>query len=90
MVAEDKGPDGSQESLTYTLVDENPEAGGDDEESFTIDRATGQIRVGANAKLNFEASATPDTDDKAIYTITVRAADPSGHWRRPIHILGRR
>ena len=77
VVAEDKGADGSQESLTYTLVDGNPTTPGDPEESFTIDRAKGQIRVGADANLNFEADTSADADDQDEYIVTVRAADPS-------------
>ena len=38
VVAEDEGADGSQESLTYTLVDPDPNTAGHPEESFTIDR----------------------------------------------------
>ena len=73
--AEDKGPDGSQESLTYTLVDDDPPG---DEQYFTMDRSTGQIRVGPSAKLNYEPTATADVnDDKDSYTFMIRAADPS-------------
>ena len=77
VVAEDEGSDGEQEPLTYTLVDPNPSVDTDDEDAFTIDASTGQIRVGANAKLNFEADSSAVTDDADEYTVTVRAADPS-------------
>ena len=76
VVASDIGADGSQETLFYTLVDPNL-ASGDPEESFTIDRATGQIRVGADAKLNYEAATSADTQDRNEYVVTVRVADPS-------------
>ena len=55
--------DANGDTLTYTL-------GGDDASSFTIDRGTGQIRVG---------SASPDYEDSDDdgYEVTVTAADPS-------------
>ena len=53
--------DANGDTLTYTL-------GGDDASSFTIDRGTGQIRVGATS---------PDYETTASYTVTVTAKDPS-------------
>ena len=55
------------DTITYELVD--TAATGEDEESFTIDSATGQIRVKAGTMLNTEADDT--------YTVTVRAKDRS-------------
>ena len=52
--------------LTYTL-------GGTDEASFKIDKATGQLSVGA--KLDHEAGG--------VYTVTVTATDPSGAGSTP-------
>ena len=64
VVATDIGQDGRPEVLTYSLS-------GTDASSFDIDRATGQIKVGAGATLNFEDS------DNASHTVMVTAADPS-------------
>jgi hypothetical protein len=50
-------------ALTYTL-------GGADADSFDIGRSTGQITVGAETALDYEA--------RASYTVSVTAADPSG------------
>ena len=74
VVATDPGEFGP-EILTYTLVDPSPNAEGDDEDSFTIERASGQIRVGPDTMLNYEATAS--------YTVTVRAADPSDSASTP-------
>ena len=52
-----------QQVLIYALD-------GTDASSFTIDRRTGQVKVGAGTMLNYE---TKDT-----YTVTVMATDPSG------------
>ena len=51
-------------ALTYTL-------GGADAALFSIDAATGQIRVGAGTALDYEA-------DKNVYEVTVTAADSTG------------
>ena len=53
------------DTLTYTL------SGTDNDGSFTIDRTTGQIKVGAATTLNFEV------DNEKQYTVTVTATDPS-------------
>ena len=58
--------------LTYTL-------GGDDMNSFAIDRKTGQITVGAETKLNFESkdtyvvmvTATDSHEDSETITVTI-------------------
>ena len=52
------------DNLTYSLDS------GTDAKSFGIDRGTGQIRVGAGVKLDFEK--------KRSYNVTVTATDPSG------------
>ena len=57
--------DAQGDALTYTI------SGGADEASFDIDRATGQIMVGAGTMLDFEAA--PNT-----YTVMVTATGP-GH-----------
>ena len=51
----------TDETLTYSL-------GGADADSFTIDRATGQLRT----------KVALDTETKDTYTVTVTATDPSG------------
>ena len=66
VVAEDKDDD----ILTYTLVDPDPNVDTDDEDSFTIDWATGQLKT--KGKLNY------DVEDERTYTVTVRATDPAG------------
>ncbi len=55
--------DPDNDNLTYSLDS------GSDAKSFDIDRATGQIKVGAGVELDFE-------DDRS-YTVTVTAEDPS-------------
>ena len=55
--------DPDDDTLTYTL-------GGADADSFDIGRSTGQITVGAETALDYEA--------RASYTVSVTAADPSG------------
>ena len=64
VAATDIGQDGRPETLTYSLS-------GTDASSFDIDRATGQIKVGASATLDFEVDAN------ASFTVDVTAADPS-------------
>ena len=63
--------DDDEDVLTYTL------SGTDDDGLFTIDRGTGQIRVGTE---KFNASTdTPisEGNNAETYTVTVTAADPS-------------
>ena len=59
--------------LTYELVDGNLDSPGDDEELFTIDRGTGQIRVKSGTNINKEDTGNQDD----LYAVTVRAKDPS-------------
>ena len=58
-----KDPDPNEDALVYTLE-------GADAARFAIDRATGQIEVGAGTKLDYE---TKDT-----YMVTVRVTDSFG------------
>ncbi len=60
IIAPDTGV-GIPETLTYTL-------GGPDADSFTIDRATGQLTT----------KVALDKETKDTYTVTVTATDPSG------------
>ena len=60
-----KATDGDDDVLTYTL------SGGADKDAFSIDAATGQIKVGDGTKLNFES-------DKRTYEVEVMAADAFG------------
>ena len=62
VTATDIGENGSQEPLDYSLAD------GGDNDSFDIDVATGQIRVGAGTTLDFET--------KSSYMVKVTATDP--------------
>ena len=55
---------GDADRLIYTLS-------GPDDDLFTIDGSTGQIRVGPVAVLDHESAGRP-------YSVTVTAADPSG------------
>ena len=55
--------DNDGDRLTYTL-------GGNDNESFEIDQATGQITVGDDTDVDFEM--------KKVYMVTVTATDPAG------------
>ena len=77
-----KAEDDNGDNLTYAF-DTNPTAGektdavtvtvpDDNGATFDIDRSTGQITVGANTELNFEATAS--------YDVTVTATDPSGEF----------
>ena len=54
--------DPNNDRLAYTLS-------GPDADSFTVDRTTGQIRVGEGTVLNFESGVS--------YSVTLTAADPS-------------
>ena len=62
--------------LTYSMA-----TGGADNDSFTIDRATGQLMVGA-AGLDFEIPVDTDTGGATagdnIYVVTVKATDSHG------------
>ena len=59
--------DPNGDTLTYTL-------GGTDASVFTIDRRTGQIKVGAGTPLDFEDQSNTDHE----YDVEVTAKDPSG------------
>ena len=61
--------DPNGDTLTYSLDD------GTDAASFTIDRRTGQITVGAGTELDHETKET--------YTVMVTAADPSDSATSP-------
>ena len=65
--------DDDEDVLTYTL------SGDDDGGLFTIDRTTGQIRVGKDTTFN-ASTDTPITggNNAATYTVSVIATDPSG------------
>jgi len=68
LFAKDIGENGRQENLTYRLVDPVPaNTATDDEDFFTINGGTGQIRVKTGTMLNREAKPT--------YTVTVRVTD---------------
>ena len=56
--------DGDGDELTYTIT------GGDDQASFKIDMATGQLMVGDDTTLNYET--------KTSYKVEVTATDSSG------------
>ena len=58
-----KDPDPNEDALVYTLE-------GADAARFAIDRTTGQIEVGAEAKLDYETKTT--------YMVTVRVTDSFG------------
>ena len=58
------GDNAKADAVTVTVPDANGA-------TFDIDRATGQISVGASSELNYEAA--PNT-----YDVTVTATDPSG------------
>ena len=58
-----RATDRDGDPLTYALS-------GTDASSFTINSSSGQIMVGTGTMLDFE--------DKASYTVTVRATDPDG------------
>ena len=58
--------DANGDTLTYTL-------GGTDVSSFTIDRMTGQIKVGAETELDYEDASNTDHE----YEVQVTAKDPS-------------
>ncbi len=61
IAATDIGEDGSQEVLTYSVTPVT---------NFTIDSASGQLKLAAGTTLDAETTTT--------YIVTVRATDPSG------------
>ena len=70
--------DADNDILIYSIVEDAENApGASDDEKFTIDSSTGQLKV--NAKFDFE---TPNdvggTASDNVYVITVKAEDPSG------------
>ncbi len=66
--------DPQNDTLTYELVaSESPNDADDD--SFSIDKATGQISV--KSKLDADAARATDTA-AGVYKVIVRATDPSG------------
>ena len=65
VVASDEGADGTQETLRYSIDDDNAT-----EELFVLDSLSGQISVGDDASLNYEADANRS------YLVTVTATDP--------------
>ena len=82
-VREDADPDDSTNNTVGNLVAATDDDSGDenrldyslsggDVSHFRIDRDTGQIRVGAGIKLDFE--------DRDRYSVTVRATDPFGRF----------
>ena len=70
--ASDKGADGREETLFYTLSDDDlvPRV---EDTAFEIDSGTGQIKVKSNADIDFEDQ---DNDDHE-YKVVVTATDPS-------------
>ena len=64
-----RATDDDNDILTYSI------GTGGDNDSFTIDRATGQLMVGS-AGLDFESPADTGTDND--YVVTVTATDSSG------------
>ena len=57
--------DPDEDTLTYSI------SGGADMSAFTIDRGSGQLKVGKNTKLDYEGSQT-------TYVVEVTATDPFG------------
>ena len=57
--------DGDEDVLTYSL------SGGADKDAFAINQTSGQVKVGADTKLDFEGTQTN-------YTVEVKAEDPFG------------
>ena len=73
VVAMDKGADGTDENLFYSLAAATGVPATDDD-NFTIHSGTGQISVAAGAMLNHEDATNADRQ----YRVTVTAIDPSG------------
>ena len=71
--------DADGDVLIYSIVADADDTDTSDDEYFSIDRATGQLKV--KVKLNFEsaggATATDNCNDANECTVTVRATDPS-------------
>ena len=70
VAAEDEGRGGVQERLTYALTQ------GADQDEFTIDSSTGQLRLAAGTRLDFENST--DSGMNQVFDIIITATDPSG------------
>ena len=72
VTATDIGQGGMQEVLTYTITDD----ANNDEDLFTIDPASGQLKLAAATEpiLDFEHDINAD----GRYEVTVQAEDPSG------------
>ena len=64
--------------LIYAIVADTAGSNTTDDENFSIDRATGQLKV--KVKLNFEsdAGAADNCIEQNACTVTVTATDPSG------------
>ena len=77
VVASDIGADGSQETLFYSLEDDDTDPGLDDE-FFTINSSTGQISVDDDAMLDFEGTSQQ-------YKVIVMATDP-GSLNTPVNV----
>ena len=69
--------DANSDTLTYAIT------GGDDQTSFRIDPATGQLMVGPGVMIDFED--TENTDDS--YTVQVTAYDSSGLATDPVAMV---
>ena len=72
VTATDIGSAGTQETLIYTL-DVPTDDEGDDQESFTIDRLSGQLKLFGTATLDYEDTSITDSD----YEVRVKAIDPA-------------
>lgn len=74
VTATDIGPLGTQEILVYTLDVEAADRG-TDQDSFTIDSSSGQLKLAGAAMLDFENPS--DNGDGNDYVVRVKALDPS-------------
>ena len=72
VTARDRGLTGTQETLIYTL-DVPTAVEGDDQDSFTIDRLSGQLKLAGTATLDYEDDANTDHE----YEVRVKAIDPA-------------
>ena len=74
--------DPNSDTLTYVLDDDinpgNVVLTGSDATRFSIDKATGQIKV--NGTLDFDAEGTLQPPNPKEYSFQVRAVDPSGEY----------
>ena len=76
VTATDTGPAGSQEILVYTLDLETGDGGnGADQDLFTIDSSTGQLKLAGTATLNYEEPSDGGAGND--YEVRVKAIDPS-------------